>query len=104
MCFTPSSLITPLVQTLGFVIHQTCEVDAACTWYEVQKPGEFTTLRGGQTLARVNSREAPVDIPQESQYTSRQQEKLLRQAQKLGLDTSLPWHELQRLITERKSQ
>ena len=101
MCFTPGSLVTGLTETLGYHILQTCEVDAACTWYEVQKPGEFTTLRGGQNLARINWRGDTVDTGADTQYNQRQQEKILKQAKKLNIDTGLPLQEIQRLIKER---
>lgn len=104
MCFTPGSLVTGITETLGYQILQTCEVDAACTWYEVVKPGKFSTLRGGQNLARINWHSDSVDIAKESMYTTRQQEKILKQAQKLNLDTGLPLPELQKLISERKPQ
>jgi hypothetical protein len=103
MCFTPSSLITPLVQTLGYNIDQTCELDAACTWYELSKPGEFHTLRGGQNLARINWHSNAIDTETEVQYTNKQIDKLIKQASKLGIDTALPPEQLQQLIKERKS-
>ena len=104
MCFTPGSLISGLVETLGYSILQTCELDAACTWYEVQKPGEFSTLRGGQNLARINWRSDSVDIDTQVKYNEKQQNKLLKQAQKLGIDIGLPLDEIEKLIIERKSQ
>lgn len=103
MCFTPSGLITPLVQTQGYHIDQICELDAACTWYEVSKPGEFQTLRGGQNLARINLRDKTVDTDTQMQYTDKQLNKLTKQALKLGIDPALPPEQLQQLIEERKS-
>jgi len=103
MCFTPGALITPLVQTLGYNIDQTCELDAACTWYELSKPGEFHTRRGGQNLARINWRGNTVDTASAKQYTDKQLNKIVKQASKLGIDTALPPEQLQRLIEERKS-
>lgn len=101
MCFTPGTLISVLVQTLGYEIQQTCEIDAACTWFEVKKPGEFQTLRGGQNLARINWRGSNVDNASNTQYNQRQQQKIIKQAQKLNIDTDLPLHEIQKLIKER---
>lgn len=104
MCFTPGSLVTAITETLGYQILQTYHIDAASTWYEVQKPGEFQTLRGGQNLARINWRGSTVDTVHQVAYTVRQQEKILKQARKLNIDTDLPLTEIQKLIGERKSQ
>lgn len=103
MCFTPGLLVSAITETLGYQILQTYELDAACTWYEAIKPGEFSTLRGGQNLARINWHQDSVDTMAEPAYTKRQQEKILKQAQKLNLDTALPLIELQKLIRERKT-
>jgi SAM-dependent methyltransferase len=53
MCYTPGSLIEALCDRLGFVTREKRILDNASTWLEVAKPGNFSTLRGGQTLARV---------------------------------------------------
>ena len=53
MCYTPGNLVTALCEKIGFEITERCQLDDACTWIEVRKPGEFQTLRGGQSLARV---------------------------------------------------
>ena len=53
MCYTPGNLVTALCQNIGFEITEQCQLDDACAWIEVRKPGEFQTLRGGQSLARV---------------------------------------------------
>lgn len=53
MCYTPGNLVTALCENMGFTITEQHQLDDACTWIEVRKPGEFQTLRGGQSLARV---------------------------------------------------
>ena len=52
MCYTPGKLVKSLVETLGFEIQHFQIIDKATSWIEVIKPGDFTSLRGGQTLAR----------------------------------------------------
>ena len=51
MCYTPGKLLLSLCETIGFEIYHVYQLDAACTWAEITKPGEFTSLRGGQSLA-----------------------------------------------------
>ena len=53
MCYTPGNLVTALCENIGFEIVEQCQLDDACAWIELRKPGVFQTLRGGQSLARV---------------------------------------------------
>ena len=53
MCYTPGNLVTALCENIGFEIVEQRQLDDACAWIEIRKPGEFQTLRGGQSLARV---------------------------------------------------
>lgn len=53
MCYTPGNLVTALCEKIGFEITEQSQLDDACAWLEVRKPGQFQTLRGGQSLARV---------------------------------------------------
>lgn len=53
MCYTPGRLLMTLCESLGFEIHQTYQLDSACSWIEIRKPGNLTSLRGGQSLARI---------------------------------------------------
>jgi SAM-dependent methyltransferase len=53
MCYTPGSMVRSLAESLGFVMQHRYEIDAAVTWIEMQKPGEISSLRGGQSLAKV---------------------------------------------------
>jgi SAM-dependent methyltransferase len=53
MTYTPGRLLLERVRDLGFVVtdHHTGDMDVA--WLELQRPGKFRTLRGGQNLARI---------------------------------------------------
>jgi len=53
MFYTPGREIIQHLNDVGFQITQRYFVDAACTWLEVKKPGTLTSLRGGQSLARI---------------------------------------------------
>jgi SAM-dependent methyltransferase len=52
-CYTPRTLITDLVEHIGFDRLHTWHNDGASTFLEIRKPGELTSLRGGQTLAKI---------------------------------------------------
>jgi hypothetical protein len=53
MCYTPGRLILTAAEVLGFQITHTYDIDAAATWVELRRPGELSSLRGGQALARI---------------------------------------------------
>jgi hypothetical protein len=55
-CYTPKQAIVEHCQLLGFELIQSFHIDAASTWLEFKRPGELTSLRGGQALAQVFSR------------------------------------------------
>lgn len=53
MCYTPGPGISKIAKELGFEIlfNQVGPYDIS--WFELKKPGEITSLRGGQTLAQI---------------------------------------------------
>lgn len=53
MCYTPGRLLLALCESIGYQIVQTYQLDAACTWVEVCKPGKTVSVRGGQSLAKI---------------------------------------------------
>lgn len=55
-CYTPGFLIISLAESLGFEIVFKHHENGASTWAEFKKPGQRTTLRGGQTLAKILSK------------------------------------------------
>jgi hypothetical protein len=52
-CYTPGYLILDMVQSIGFEVLSTWNNDGPMTWIELRKPGELTSLRGGQSLAKI---------------------------------------------------
>jgi hypothetical protein len=52
-CYTPGRLITAICESVGFVIEQNYRLDAAANWVELRRPGQMTSLRGGQSLAKI---------------------------------------------------
>lgn len=53
MCYTPGRHIKSYAKQLGFEIEMQCCSPANAAWLELKKPGEITSLRGGQSLAKI---------------------------------------------------
>jgi len=54
-CYTPGRQIKDLCAKHGFRILASFDMDNNVSWLELQKPGNNTSLRGGQSLARIES-------------------------------------------------
>lgn len=52
-CYTPGSLIKGWANFLGFETVFEHQDDSANVWIELKKPGQLTSLRGGQCLAKI---------------------------------------------------
>jgi SAM-dependent methyltransferase len=52
-CYTPGYLVRELAQSLGYEITFSWTDQGPTTWLELKKPGNFTSLRGGQALAKI---------------------------------------------------
>jgi SAM-dependent methyltransferase len=52
-CYTPGYLILELAKNIGFEPVLNWNDGGPSTWLELKKPGEFTSLRGGQALAKI---------------------------------------------------
>jgi SAM-dependent methyltransferase len=57
MCYTPGSRIQTIARNLGYKIIDQCTGAGDIAWFEMRRPGEIQSLRGGQVLARVIRRE-----------------------------------------------
>lgn len=51
--YTPGTLIFELAKIIGYEIDYCWHDEGPQTWLELRKPGSLTSLRGGQTLARI---------------------------------------------------
>lgn len=51
--YTPGYLIRELAQLNGFKVEYECATSGPSTWLELQKPGTLSSLKGGQTLAKI---------------------------------------------------
>lgn len=52
-CYTPGGMIRDLAESMGFRYHFAWTDGGNLSWVELKKPGELTSLRGGQTLAKI---------------------------------------------------
>jgi hypothetical protein len=53
MCYTPGHMIVEHAENLGYEINQRHRGKGDVCWLEIQKPGKITSMRGGQTLAKI---------------------------------------------------
>lgn len=53
MCYTPGKLIERLAESIGYEIKFRYDTHVPNTWLELRKPGTITSLRGGQSLAKI---------------------------------------------------
>jgi hypothetical protein len=52
-CYTPGYLVYELIRSIGYELMFTWNDGGPSTWVELKRPGNLTTLRGGQTLAKI---------------------------------------------------
>ena len=52
-CYTPGAMVQQFVATVGYNQIFSWNNDGPTTWLELRKPGTLTSLRGGQTLAKI---------------------------------------------------
>jgi len=51
-CYTPQDVMLGMMKNIGYKNIFQCD-DGPVTWIELQKPGNLTSIRGGQTLAKI---------------------------------------------------
>jgi hypothetical protein len=102
-CYTPARLIYEHAVKVGYEIVRKEIIDNASTWVELKKPGQLTSIRGGQCLAGIYRKSVPVlpdpvtikeippevvDIPIKQLYNSLDLDQLIKLAEMLGVDIS----------------
>lgn len=110
MCYTPASVVKSLATAIGYSIRQIYHADSSNTWIELSRSGTYTSLRGGQALAKILPKAKPaVDIPPPRVYTEQEIKDLQQQAIDLNIDsrhkisTSYSPQKLEYLIQQRKA-
>lgn len=85
--YTPGRLVRAYVQELGYETVFDLDDDSDTSWLELRKPGEYSSIRGGQTLAAIYQKSNvanAIDKPLDSVYN--EVNMLLNIAQRLGID------------------
>ena len=100
MCYTPARVVKATLEEAGFVLDFTYQLDAACAWWEIRKPGELQTIRGGQTLAKILYKD------DNYKYTSEEQRNIRHHAADLNINTpnelkQMPIGQIVELIKQR---
>jgi hypothetical protein len=54
-CYTPGHVILSMIKNIGYK-HIFQHKDGPMTWIELQKPGSMASIRGSQTLAKINQK------------------------------------------------
>lgn len=60
-CYTPGRKIREVCKNIGFEVITGFDLENNVSWLEVKKPGELTTIKGGQALARITAIESQVN-------------------------------------------
>ena len=55
-CYTPGSIVIEMAEEAGFNLTHEHRLNQAVTWLEIQKPGELTSIKGGQSLIQVRTK------------------------------------------------
>jgi hypothetical protein len=103
MSYTPENNITALCETIGYEIKNVFRLDHSCTWIEIVRPGQLTSLRGGQSLAKV------VYKDEYYHYTKEQIESIKQQASDLNIAgsdelTQMPLGQIIQLLNQRTNK
>lgn len=53
MCYTPGRTVLAHADSVGYQTRQRYRINNSTTWIELKKPGQLSSLRGGQSLAKV---------------------------------------------------
>ena len=90
--YTPGRLVRQYAQELGYETVFDLDDDSNTSWLELRKPGEFSSIRGGQTLAAIYQRPAEsnvanvIDILSDPVYNQTNMLLLIAQALNIDLD------------------
>jgi SAM-dependent methyltransferase len=103
MSYTPGNNIIALCQTIGYEIKNIFRLDHSCTWIEIARPGNATSIKGGQSLAKVLYKD------EYYHYTKEQIEIIKQQAHDLNIAKSeeldnMPIGRIVELINQRNSK
>jgi len=60
--YTPGHMVRDIARQTGYEFLHTITINPANTWVELKKPGELTSLRGGQLLATPSAKPEAIEM------------------------------------------
>lgn len=79
MSYTPGREVIARAEAIGYLVTYNFKTDSSNTWLELQKPGRLTSIRGGQSLAKILYKD------EYSTYTDEQIKNVKQQASDLNI-------------------
>ena len=102
MSFTPGHVLLEMIKELGYEVMYFFRTDQSCTWVEIKRPGNLTSIKAGQSLAKV------VYNNGDSLYTIEEQIKIKTIAADLNIQPQLieelPIRQILELIKQRTNK
>ena len=103
MSYTPGRAVVSKAESIGYVVTYNFRTDSSNTWLELQKPGQLTSLRGGQSLAKILYKD------EYSLYTNEQIKNIKQQASDLNIVRfdeleKMPIGQIVELLKQRNSE
>ena len=81
--FTPGSMMVTMAEKIGY--HVRFRTRSIHGWMELKKPGQLSTIKGGQSLGRVIHVKDAV-VTDKKSYTREEQDTIINEAIALGVD------------------
>jgi|688.fasta_scaffold197641_2 SAM-dependent methyltransferase len=115
MSYTPEREVLARAEAIGYIVTYNFRTDSSNTWLELQRPGQLSSIKGGQSLATVidpadEIRKQQDEIRKQQDEIRKQQEQQLRNeelrkdAKNLNITDweTLPIDELKLLIRQKE--
>ena len=103
MSYTPARAMLDMAKKLGYVVAYNFRTGASNTWLELQRPGELTSIKGGQSLAKILYKDEYFHYTKEQIKNIKQQAADLNIARSDELD-QMPIGQIVTLLNQRTSK
>ena len=103
MSYTPGREVITRAESIGYLVSYNFRTDSSNNWLELKKPGSLTSIKGGQSLAKV------VYKDEYYHYTKEQIESIKQQASDLNIArldelTQMPLGQIIQLLNQRTNK
>lgn len=103
MCYTPGHAVIARIESIGYEIAYNFRTDLSNTWLEIKKPGQLTSIRGGQSLAKILYKD------EYTMYTEEQIKNIKQQAYDLNIGSfeeleKMPVKQIVEFLKQRTSK